>query len=392
MPSWNNWSGRLEHHPQAIRFVRTEEDASARVLSAKTRGATLRVVGAGHSHAPLVIGAEEIIDVGAMAGLIEVDQEEKRAWIAAGTPIYMLGPLLHQHGLALHNQGDIDRQTLAGATATGTHGTGRLVPNLSSAVIGLRLIDGAGGVRALRRADDDEHFNAFGVHLGAMGLVTAIELQLRESFVLEEAGRTLPGDALLELIPELTVSHDRFEFFWYPQADQAQIKTMHESTDPPVYPVADEGGRRAYSFEVLPNHRPHKHTEMEYSVPASEGPACFEAIRTLLLTEFQDVAWPVEYRLLARDGGWLSNAYERDTVTISVHQDVRIDERAYYEACEAIFRSFDGRPHWGKVNSLSARDLELAYPRWRDWWAVRDQLDPDGVFLNDYLRLIRAQI
>ena len=392
MPLWNNWSGRLEHHPEALRFVRTEEDAAALVAGASARGVSLRVVGSGHSHAPLVIGADEIIDIGAMAGVISVDEASKTAWVAAGTPIYMLGPLLHQQGLALHNQGDIDRQTIAGATATGTHGTGRTIANLSNAVKGFRLIDGHGELRELRQSDAAESFYAYPVHLGAMGLVTAIELQLRDAFVLEERSWTVPGDALVDSISEMTENHDRFEFFWYPKADQAQIKTMHEVAERPAYPVAEEGARRAYSFEVLPNHRPHKHTEMEFSVPMSEGPACFMEIRALLQNTFQDVAWPVEYRLLAQDHAWLSNAYQRDTVTISVHQDVRLDECEYYRACEAIFRAYGGRPHWGKVNELTGQDLEAAYPRWRDWWAARDALDPNGVFLNDYLRQVRAQV
>ena len=389
MPRWNNWSGRLEDHPKAVRFIRTEEDAAASVISARDGQRSLRVAGAGHSHAPLVVGADEILDISAMAGVLSVDESRKQVWVGAGTPIYMLGPVLNQHGLALHNQGDIDRQFISGATATGTHGTGRSLMNLSSAVTALRLIDGEGNLRQLEQFELGDDFSAYPVHLGALGLVTAIQLQARDRFVLEEQTWEVEGVELAESLDEWAAQNDRLEFFWYPSTDQAQIKTMKESSEPPVYPLASEGSRRALSFEVLPNDRPHRHTEMEFSVSASDGLACFLEVRQLLQKDFPDVVWPVEYRLLREDPIWMSNAFERDTVTISVHQDVRLDESEYYAACERIFRSFGGRPHWGKVNYFDGQDFEQAYPKWADWWAVRDRLDPDGVFLNEYLRSIR---
>ena len=109
-------------------------------------------------------------------------------------------------------------------------------------------------------------------------------------------------------------------------------------------------------------------------------------IQSLLTNEFPDIAWPVEYRTLAADDVWLSTAYERDTVTISVHQDVRLDDEAYFRACEEVFLSFQGRPHWGKVNYLNAAQMAQRHPRWQEWWQVRDGLDPHGTFLNEYLR------
>ena len=165
MPRWSNWSGRLEGHPKAVRFIRTEEDAAASVIAARDGQRSLRVAGAGHSHAPLVIGADEILDISAMAGVLSVDESRKQVWVGAGTPIYMLGPVLNQHGLALHNQGDIDRQFISGATATGTHGTGRSLMNLSSAVTALRLIDGEGNLCQLEQSELGDDFSAYPLSL-----------------------------------------------------------------------------------------------------------------------------------------------------------------------------------------------------------------------------------
>ncbi|MBT5204853.1 MAG: hypothetical protein HOL98_15450, partial [Gammaproteobacteria bacterium] len=155
------------------------------------------------------------------------------------------------------------------------------------------------------------------------------------------------------------------------------------------YPLAEEGRRCAWNYEVLPSYRPHLHTEMEYSVAEELGPACLAELRQMIQTEFSEIRWPVEYRTLAADNVWLSTASERQTVTISVHEDIRLDDSVYFAACERIFRRYQGRPHWGKVNNLGAKEFQESYPHWLDWWRVRDQFDPDDVFVNDYLASIR---
>ncbi len=128
---------------------------------------------------------------------------------------------------------------------------------------------------------------------------------------------------------------------------------------------------------------------MEYSVPAEDGPACMNEIRALIHKRFPDLKWPVEYRTLAADDIWMSTAYERPTVTISVHQDVNLDDEPYFRECEEIFNAYNGRPHWGKVNYLDGATLSQRHPRWREWWKARDAIDPNGTFLNDYLRSVR---
>jgi FAD/FMN-containing dehydrogenase len=196
-------------------------------------------------------------------------------------------------------------------------------------------------------------------------------------------------DDLLPQVPALAAEARHFEFFWYPHDDRAVAKRIDETGADPVYPLADEGGRVGWSYEVLPNHRPHRHTEMEYSVPAEHGLDCLTALRAMIRKRFPGLRWPVEYRTLAADDVWLSTAYQRDTVTISVHQDIREDDEPYFRACEAIFLEFGGRPHWGKVHYLDGAALADRHPRWADWWAVRDRADPEGVFLNDFLGTLR---
>ena len=385
LTDWSNWSGRHSAKVQRLHHVRSEADAAALAAEAAHTGLRLRAAGSGHSHSPLVPTGDIIVDTSGLSGVGEIDATQARAWIGAGTKIHALGAPLLAAGLALANQGDIDRQAIAGATATGTHGTGILLSNLSSAVTGIRLATAAGDLITATPSQHRDLWLASRQHLGAFGIVTAVQMQLRPAYRLREHSWRIKYGEIAGTIDELAHTHRHFEFFWYPRTDTAFAKTLDETDEPARYPVAAEGQRLAWSHEVLPNHRPHKHTEMEYSVPAGNGIACFNAIRDLLLTRFTDVQWPVEFRTLAADDVWLSTAYERPTVTLSVHQTIDADETEYFRACEEIFRAFDGRPHWGKMHYLGGETLRQIHPRWDAWWDVRNRIDPGRTFLNGFL-------
>jgi FAD/FMN-containing dehydrogenase len=389
MPSWSNWSGKQRARPGNIQFVRSEADVAASVSHAARQGHNVRAAGAGHSHAALVPNDGVIIDTSGLAGIITVDRAQQTARIRAGSRIYTLGRPLHDAGLALINQGDIDRQAIAGACATGTHGTGPGLGNLSSAVLSARLVTASGDAVECSATERPELWQAAQLNLGALGIVTELTLQLRPAYKLAEHGWTESYASLMEKLPELIGGSRHFEFFWYPGDDTAMAKTLDETTQEPRYPLDGEGQRLAWSYEVLPNHRPHLHTEMEYSVPAEAGPACLQEIRDLIQRRFPTLRWPVEYRTLAADDVWLSTAYQQPTVTISVHQDINEDDRPYFEACEAIFLEFGGRPHWGKVHYLDGTRMAQLHPCWKQWWTVRDAIDPGGTFLNDHLRALR---
>jgi FAD/FMN-containing dehydrogenase len=389
MPSWSNWSGRQRARPASVHFARSEDDVAAVVRAANTSGDGLRVAGAGHSHAPLVPTQGTIVDASGLAGVVSTDRDTRRAWVWAGTRIYALGRALHDAGLALHNQGDIDRQTIAGAIATGTHGTGRTLGSLSTAVVAARLVLANGEIVSCSGTREPDLLAVARQNLGAVGVVTQVELQLRDAYRLAERAWTEPLEDILARIDALARSSRHFEFFWYPATDLAHAKAIDETDAPACYPLASEGSRCAWSYEVLPNDRPHRHTEMEYSVPAADGPACLAEIRALVRRDFPTLRWPVEYRTLAADDVWLSTGYGRETVTISVHQDIAEDDEPYFRACAEVFDRFGGRPHWGKVNYLGGSALAAAHPRWDDWWRARDRFDPKGTFLNGYLRSIR---
>ena len=386
MAKWQNWSGRHATRDAELHFIRSEADAIALVTRCASERKSLRVAGTGHSHAPVAVNHEVMVDSSGLTGVLDVDTANRQAWIRAGSPIYSLGGQLHAHGQALRNQGDIDRQLLAGTVSTGTHGTGKDLQNISASVIDLSIITADGDHIENCAASEPELFEAARVGLGSVGFITRIRMQLRDACVLKEKSWQADYDDFARDIPALVDGHDRFEFFWYPQSDTATIKTIAETSEPPVYPLAEEGSRQAWSYEVLPSHRPHLHTEMEYSVPAESGPDCLADIRQLLQTQFKGVSWPVEYRTVAADDIWLSMASGRPTVTISVHQDIREGDEPYFRACEEVFLQYGGRPHWGKVNYLTSGDFAELYPHWEKWWQIRENHDPHRIFLNPWAR------
>lgn len=390
MATWSNWSQSESCRPAHLHFARSVADISAVVAEASDAAMSVRVAGSGHSHYPLVPTDGVVLDLSGLTGVIDADRETARARVWAGTTIYALGRPLHDAGLALKNQGDIDRQAIAGAIGTGTHGTGLRLQNLSSTVAAMQIVTAGGSVL---RCSADEHpdlFQAARLGLGAFGIVTEFELDVLPAFRLEETSWQVRYEELRSDIDALSEAHRHFEFFWYAETDLAHAKSMDITDRPPRYPVRGEGERCNWSYEVLPNHRPHLHTEMEYAVPVEVSLDCLDEIRELMHTEFRDVRWPVEYRRVAADDVWLSQAYGRTVATISVHQGNGLPTEPFFRACEAIFRRYDGRPHWGKVHYLDGNELAEVHPRWDDWWRARDAVDPDGVFLNDRLRSWRA--
>ena len=195
----------------------------------------------------------------------------------------------------------------------------------------------------------------------------------------------------MENIDYLTSASRHFEYFWYPGRTEAICKATNETEKLPIYPIGEEGNRRGWNFEVLSNQRLTPHTEMEYAIPSHHGPSCIHALRDLIKNKHKDIKWPVEYRTVKADDLWISPARGRKTVTISIHQAVDKDEEEYYRDAEEIFRSFGGRPHWGKIHYLSGNDLMADYDRWSDWWEIRDLVDPKKVLINEQLSALRPE-
>lgn len=423
---WRNWSGSVSCDPVA-RSAPESETALAEII-ARSPG-PVRVSGAGHSFTAIVATDGTLLSLDKLSGLLSVDQARKTAWVQAGTRIRDLGPLLQAEGLALQNQGDIDRQSLAGAVGTGTHGTGAGLQSISAAVTGFRLIDGKGNIHLCDAQNNPDWLLAGSVSVGSLGVMSAIEIQCAPSYALEERGGRLSVDEVFDRLPEFRDNNRHFEFFWYPLADEVLIKTLNvaeaepkprrrraDGEDSPgdVYfrrlcdrarfipwlkrsyqrhltelggAPFDPGsvGKTRWSHDAFPSERNVRFNEMEYAVPADAGPDCMRDVARFLRRSGINFLFPVEYRYVAADENWLSPFYGRASVTISVHQYHKQSHTKLFAGAEEIFRAYDGRPHWGKVHTLGADELSALYPKWEAFQAVRRAADPDRRFQTPYL-------
>lgn len=388
MAEWRNWSGLVTCSPSEIAQPASEAEVARLVQQAAGQGRGVRVCGSGHSFQPLCATKDLLISLDQLRGIESVDAAAGEATILAGTKLHELGEPLAAHGLALENQGDVDVQALAGAVSTGTHGTGRGLGSISTQVVGLRLVAGDGSLREIQLRDDPLALRALAVSLGACGVLTAIRMRLLPAYRLHERTWREPIAECVNRLEERIRATRHFEFFWYPQTDEAFCKSLQPTSAEPSPLEGREGERIDHNYRVFPTPRNVRFNEMEFAVPEEAGLACFGVIRQLMRKRHANVTWPVEYRTVSGDELDLSPNYGRATIAISIHQAADLPHEAFFADAEPIFRAHGGRPHWGKLHSLRAAELAPLYPRWQHFASVRERFDPQGVFLNEHLRRI----
>ncbi len=417
--SWANWSGGQIAHPKTWLIPANEPDLANEMR--QTRG-TVRVVGAGHSFSPLVATDDVLVSLDDLAGIVEHDDATEQATIWAGTRLHALGAALWERGQAFVNQGDIDRQSLGGAVGTSTHGTGVTLGSFSSAVRGVRLVTAAGEVIECSPSRDADVFHAACTAMGTLGIVTQLRMQNRAPYALREHVYTAPLTDVLRDLDRHVAAHRHFEFWAFYRADDALVKELDElpaesaPTEPPAIPLpidavlrtaselahrvpalaeslqrmlaalAPEETRVDRSYRIFPSPRNVRFNEMEYELPLAKGPECLREILAAVAASDVTTLFPIEYRTVAADDCWLSPFYGRASASISIHQWAEADYREIFGLVEPIFWRYGGRPHWGKLHTLTAADLAELYPQWDAFRAVRRRLDPGGKFLNAHLR------
>jgi len=427
--TWKNWSGSVRCTPAAFVRPTTVEAVSELVRQSARDGHVVRVAGAGHSFTPLAQTDGILVSLDGLKGIESLDAQRREATVFAGTRLYDLGPTLAARGFGMENLGDINRQSLAGAVSTGTHGTGATLGSISTQVTGFELVRADGETMWCDADQNAEVFAAGRVSFGALGILTRIRLRLEPLTNLRVTRTCTSVEGCLASAERVVREHRSFEFFWFPYSDSVATKawddTQEKQTVNPVaryveaivvenaaYAVAarlaswfptlvpdlnrwcargmGSGSHVDTSHAALSTPRLVRFNEMEYAIPAEHGPAALRALIRLVEDERMRVFFPVEYRWVRADDIWLSPAYGRDIVTISIHQLAGLPYREYFDAAETLFRGFGGRPHWGKMHSLRAEQLRALYPKWDDFARVRGELDPNGRFLTPYLRGLLA--
>jgi FAD-linked oxidoreductase len=424
---WRNWGRSTVASPAHVARPSSVDEVVAIVRAAAERGLAVKAVGGGHSFTDIAATAGVLIELDGLQGVLGVDAERKRVRVAAGTRLWQLGPALREHGLAMQNMGDIDRQSIAGATSTGTHGTGLRFGGLATQITAATLVTGRGDVLRIDEHHRPELLPAARLGLGALGILVEVELQCVESFLLRSVDHPAPFDEVLDSWGERTREADHFEFYWWPHTDLAmtQTKTRLPSDTPHTPPrrlalwaerrllendalrvqqavghaipklvpslsrlatnVYGDGERTAFSYEIYASPRLVRFRESEYAIPLEALPQALRDVRGLVERNGWRISFPVEVRAAAADENWMSTAYGRPSAYIAVHRYFRDDPTDYFRAFDALMRTYDGRPHWGKMHFREADDLRPAYPRFDDFLGVRKELDPDRRFANRYL-------
>ncbi|MEU3063409.1 D-arabinono-1,4-lactone oxidase [Streptomyces subrutilus] len=426
--AWRNWAGNVTAAPVRVVAPASVEELREAVRRAASEGLRVKAVGTGHSFTAAAATDGVLVRPQALAGITAVDRAAGTVTVAAGTVLKDLNRALAAQGLSLTNMGDIMEQTVSGATSTGTHGTGRDSASIAAQIRALELVTADGRLLTCSEKENPEVFAAARVGIGALGIVTSLTLAVEPLFLLTAREEPMGFDRVTAEFDQHVAENEHFEFYWFPHTGNCNTKRNNRSQGPAAPPgpvsawVEDELlsnglfqavnslGRavpatipaiarvasralsaRTYTdipYKVFTSPRRVRFVEMEYALPRENAVAALRELRALVDRSDLRISFPVEVRTAPADDITLSTASGRDTAYVAVHMYRGTPYRAYFTAAERIFTAHGGRPHWGKVHTRDAEYLARAYPRFGEFTALRDRLDPDRVFGNDYLRRV----
>ncbi|KPI14225.1 FAD-linked oxidoreductase [Actinobacteria bacterium OK074] len=426
--TWRNWAGNVTARPVREVTPASVEELSAAVRQAAEDGLKVKAVGTGHSFTAAAATDGVLIRPQLLTGIRNIDRDAMTVTVEAGTPLKRLNAALAREGLSLTNMGDIMEQTVSGATSTGTHGTGRESGSIAAQIKGLELVTADGSLLSCSATENPDVFAAARIGIGALGIVTAITFKVEPVFLLTAREEPMSFDRVTGSFDELWAENEHFEFYWFPHTGNTNTKRNNRSAGPeqPVgqlsswfedeflsnglFQAANWVGRavpatvpsiarissralsaRTYTdipYKVFTSPRRVRFVEMEYAVPREALVETLRELKTMVDRSDLRISFPVEVRTCPADDIALSTASGRDSAYVAVHMFRGTPYQAYFTAAERIFTAHEGRPHWGKVHTRDAEYLAKAYPRFGEFTALRDRLDPERLFQNDYLRRV----
>ncbi|MEU6369165.1 D-arabinono-1,4-lactone oxidase [Streptomyces sp. NPDC046931] len=426
--TWRNWAGNVIARPLREITPASVEELCDAVRRAAEDDLKVKAVGTGHSFTAAAATDGVLIRPQLLTGIRRIDREAGTVTVEAGTPLKRLNAALAREGLSLTNMGDIMEQTVSGATSTGTHGTGRDSASIAAQIRGLELVTADGSVLTCSEKENPEIFAAARIGLGALGVITAITFAVEPVFLLTAREEPMPFEKVVAEFDELWAENEHFEFYWFPHTGNTNTKRNNRSAGPErpvgrlsgwfedeflsngVFRAANWVGRaapgtipaiarissralsaRTYTdipYKVFTSPRRVRFVEMEYAVPRAALVETLRELKALVDRSNLRISFPVEVRTAPADDIALSTASGRDSAYIAVHMFRGTPYQAYFTAAERIFTAHEGRPHWGKVHTRDAEYFAGVYPRFGEFTAVRDRLDPDRRFGNDYLRRV----
>ena len=423
MATWRNWAGNQKANPVSIDAPRSVGELAALVASASGKGQKVKAVGSGHSFTSAAATNGRMIRLENLSGILHIDHASCQVTVGAGTRLSDLNMLLHAEGLALANLGDIAYQTVAGAISTSTHGTGKALTGLAGQVVAMKLVNGQGQIIECSKSLNAHIFDVARVSVGALGIITEYTLQAVPSFRLRALEQPMRLDDVLENAHDLASAHDHFEFFWIPHTKWALTKRNNRTEDelqplprvkgwiektfmenyafgalcrvgrarpsliPRLATALPSSGSREYvdqSFKIFASPRIVRFYEMEHALPVEALVPALREIRAMVDRKGYLLNFPVEVRFTKGDDVPLSTAFGRDSAYIAVHVYKGMECEPFFRDVEDILRAYDARPHWGKMHYRDAEELSKLYPRWDEFIALRNKLDPQRTFSNVY--------
>jgi L-gulono-1,4-lactone dehydrogenase len=429
---FRNWAGNQVCTPAGRHRPRSVDEVSDLVGRAHRQGQRVKVVGAGHSFTDIACTDGLLLSLDHLDRVEHVDTASRRITVGAGIRLHRLNDELAACGLALPNLGDIAYQSIAGATQTATHGTGRDFGNLATNIIGLELVTGTGEVVRCDREHRPEWLRVARVGLGALGVVTRVTLECVPAFDLHAVETLEPFADVVADLDGFFASAEHAELLWTPGARRCQVKRNNRTTEPRRPPsrwehVRDKViaenvafgtlcrvGRRFpgatgrvakvlpggvgprdvidRSDRVFASPRYVRFYEMEYGVPLEALGEAVARVGDLVRRLGQPVLFPIEVRASAADNIALSTAFGRASGWVACHAYKGMPHDAYFQGVERIMDDYDGRPHWGKLHYQDHRSLRSRYPEWDSFAALRAELDPTATFTNTYLDRVLGPI
>ncbi|WP_042347496.1 D-arabinono-1,4-lactone oxidase [Bacillus massiliigorillae] len=421
--TWKNWAHTSVSTPEKIIYPSSIEEVCTIVKDAALHNKKIRVVGAGHSFTKIVQTNDWLLSLDLLSGIQELNEEEDTATILAGTRLYAIGEALGKKGYSQENLGDVNVQSIAGALSTGTHGTGLAFGNVSTQVIALKLVTASGEVLSLSEKNNPEYFKASLVSLGMLGIIVEVTVRIIKSPVYEYISDKISYEHLEKHLEALIHTNRHFEFYLFPFSDLVQVKTMNITDKSPqslkghyyknlilenylfyiisetcrIFPKTSsffskmsakaigKANITSHSYNLFATPRLVRFREVEYSIPLEHMKSVLREIRKQIETKRYNVHFPIECRTVKGDEIWLSPAYNRDSFYIAFHMYKGMPYEEYFYDMEQIMKKYEGRPHWGKMHKRSNRELRDLYPKFTDFQIIRNELDPKGIFLNDYL-------
>ena len=424
---WSNWAGNQQTGTVLLSKPQTESELQQVVQSAQLSGRRVKAVGSGHSFTAIAVSEEVLVDLSDYDEIVAIDKINQTVTVQSGIQLSKLNQALYENSLAMQNLGDIAYQTIAGAISTSTHGTGAKFTGIANQVVALRIVLADSSIVECSANVNAQLFSCARVGLGALGLISTVTLKVVPAFNLAVIEEPMRVDDVLQNLDMHVDSNDHFEFFWVPHTGWALTKrnnrnnlpiepmskmshwyskTLMEnyafgavcmlgkarpSLIPKLAKALPSSGRNEYSdasHKVFASKRIIKFYEMEYAIPREACAEALNRVRRMVTDSGFFLNFPVEVRFTAPDEIPLSTASNRESAYIAVHIYKGMNYVPYFKEVESIMNSYQGRPHWGKLHFQSAATLASRYPQWDVFQAVRNQVDPQRMFSNQYLETV----